>query len=201
MKRRQVMQAMVVAPVVAALPSGKAQAKPFPGFSEVTLDGPGIRFWLPERAGDRMRVELTVYPRAGKFASGFQKRVETWERWNGKHFRPIEAVVYAPLEADDSPWLAHSAWNPPSLDNPAILYSEAAEVFENRRWRLIDRAVALRLNAFWRAEWWSYWEGTSIGEARDRYRVFLVWRDRMLQRLDRVVVTFEAERKRDHEAT
>jgi len=100
------------------------------------------------------RMALHVYPNGdGKFAQGFQEAVEHWEGFYGEHLRPIEAVLFELLMEDGEPWLIHPSWNPPSKDKPSMLYTEGHNIFRDRRWDLIDRAIDLRANAYWRQEY------------------------------------------------
>lgn len=185
MKRRDVLKGLAVAPVVAALPRmGEAR--------ELLAPGEVREVMSTCYQNGRMKVELNVHPdEAGKFASVFRERMEAWEAVSGEHFQPIEAVMFDLLEEDGSHWLVHPAWGrgPYGMhfpESPAMLYTEAHNVFRDRRWDIIDRAVSLRENGYWRQEHppgagpWDSWDP------------FLGWRRAQRARLHRVVVKFEA---------
>ena len=97
------------------------------------------------QVGSRYQVELCVYPdEKGKFADNFQELVEWWERVYGKELRPVETVAFEPLREHGMPWVMHPTWEPPSKDKLSLLYTESRNIFRERRWTVIDRAISLR---------------------------------------------------------
>ena len=192
MKRRQFTQAMVVAPVLAALPrSGEA------GAERIRREyDPRWLVKAPEGESGVTRV-MTITPRGDppKFAPCFQEQIEDWERRMTRWFRPVSGgpLYFDLLEADGQPWLIHPAWDgvevcegcggsrfgqqqrpdgswkagvacpncdgqgwtqfSESLGSPTTLYTPAGTIFRCRHWDIIDRAVYLRTNAYWRQKY------------------------------------------------
>ena len=101
----------------------------------------------------RMMVELHIYPDAdGKFRGPFQERVEEWERAN-EGMRAVEALFFSPQMEHAQPWLRHPAWEPMSKDNLSMLYTESRTIFRERRWDVIERAINMREQGYWRQEY------------------------------------------------
>lgn len=145
--------------------------------------------------GGRSSSWLRVLPNdKGKFSPHFQQLIEGWEKATSGHMRPVGKVTWEPLMEDGEPWLIHEAWDPPSEDNPAVMFTDAYEVFRNRRWQLIDRAVNfLRANAYWRQEYLPRapqgLDGGGMSPATAYWRTF----QRVVRkRLARVRVRFES---------
>lgn len=190
MKRRQMIQALAIAPVVAALPAEAQEVQDAMSVRCARLPGP-------------MRVKLTVYPNERKFGPGMQDRVEGWEEIYGEDFRPTGDAIFDFLEADGSPWLMHPEWSPPSKDNPAVVFTQAAMFFIGRRWDLIDRAVDTRENAYWRAKLAPKpglaelasitWNTDYLALPGELSRAYLKWRREVRSKLAWVVVRFDAE--------
>ena len=141
-------------------------------------------------------VELFVYPeQGGPLKPRFQELIEEWERANGG-MRPIEAVSFEPQMEDGSPWLVHPAWKPVSKDNLSTLYTESRIIFRKRRWDIIERAINLRENGYWRQEYLPQMptgpRSLDGGGASPAYSHMLMFRRIARKRLYRVVVRFEA---------
>lgn len=144
----------------------------------------------------RMRVELYVYPDAdGKFKGRFQERVEDWERQR-RAWRPVEAVTFEPQMEDGSPWLVHEAWKPVAKDNLGQLHTLARNIFRERRWDIIERAINLREMGYWRQEYLPQMptgprslDGGGMSPAMSH---LLMFRRGVRARLYRVAVRFEA---------
>ena len=98
---------------------------------------------------------------------------------------------------DGSSWLVHPAWEPVSKDNLSLLYTEGHNVFRDRRWDVIERAIHLRELGYWRQEYepriQSYGaaalSGGGMSFGTSHYRMF---RRAARDRLYRVRVYFEA---------
>jgi len=142
----------------------------------------------------RLSVELHVYPdKDGKLRERFRELVEDWEARNWDLYRPIEAVSYEPLMEDGEPWLVHEAWKPISKDNLSTLFTPSMEIFRNHRWDLIERAVNLRENGYWRQEYLPKApRGLDGGGMSPATAYWLTFKRVVRKRLHKVVVRFEA---------
>ena len=143
----------------------------------------------------RMKVELFVYPEHPDMKLGprFQELVEEWERVHSDFTGAIETVTFEPELEDGSPWLLHKSWKPPSKDKPSLLYTESRNIFRDRRWDIIDRAINLREMGYWNQEYRAQFEGQiSGGGGSPGYMHLKMFRRVTRARMHHVVVRFES---------
>lgn len=148
----------------------------------------------------RSSVLLFIQPdEEGKLAGPFQKLFEGWEEADRGHFRPTGKLTFDIRMEDGSPWLVHPAWEPPSEDNLATLHTPTRNIYRDRRWDLIERAVNLRERGYWNQEYGPQWEayqahpnGLDGGGCSPAYSHLCMFRRVTRKRLHRVLVRFDA---------
>lgn len=203
--RRQMLQALVILPVVGFLPrEAKGRLQPFtkylpPGVyisrrcCERDHDGDGNCDRHPARVGDLVMAEFVIgyKPRVSQ-APTFQA---AFEQWQSEHpgFKPVGDVTYDFFQADHEPWLLSPAW---TGDGPNHLHSPANETLGDRGWDTIDCARSLRMHRYFRQEVLppKDFTGMSDEEFHERGQLWLAWIKEQRAKLAYVVVRFEAKR-------
>ncbi len=204
--RRQMLQALVILPVVGFLPrEAKGRLQPFtkylpPGVyisrrcCERDHDGDGNCDRHPARVGDLVMAEFVIgyKPRVSQ-APTFQA---AFEQWQSEHpgFKPVGDVTYDFFQADHEPWLLIPAWKGGGL---SYLHSPVGDTFGGRWWDLIDRARTLRMTGYFRQEILPPKDikGMSDKEYHERWQRWLDWKDGAYEKLAYVVVRFGAKRE------
>jgi len=196
--RRQLIQAIAVLPVVGLLLPREVKASGLQPFK--TYLPPGV--WCgkveTEEWPQKLQVRLRVEPCEGSFAGGLQRSVEVWERGfpGSPKYRPVGSLNFYPMEASGKDWLFHPSWDGlANQGDPMTLFTPVGTVFLCRQWAIIDRAVSLRLHAYWRAENPPVpYETMAEGEFRHKFLENEAWRREQRRKLAYINVDFDAER-------
>ncbi len=173
------------------------------------VQGKSAKLKLAKKVGSPLSVFLHLDPWGDppKFADEFRRRMEQWDEfWEGA-FQPVPTKRGGEFHFDlrevqqrlskggytgARPWLLHSTAGVSTADG-SHWFVTTGLITSLHSWDIIDRAVERRCFSHWQAEWGSYWENTSIGNEQTRHDAYMKWRSLMLQRLDHVMVRFEAE--------